>query len=531
MPALVAGKRQAASIGQTPPRITTDGQRFLYYFYDAQRALDQEDYTRGIASLIFLHRLNPADAATNQRLGTLYQALQQDDNALKHYRSAWQGDPLSYWSNYAALLFQTGDNKDAAKILEQAAKLQPDNTDITESLITVYSAMGKTNKAIKLQEKAIRLEGMNPYNIMNLYKLHTIDGQQKKAIQTLERYLTENPEDYRLQVFRGDVYLSTGNQQQALRIYKEEEQRHPDNPFLYLSLANYYTGKGDTEEATRYIMQAVRSTEWDVQQKLQMIQQNTEQLEQQSGLMENILQELAATYPLEEQVYQAQSHYYIYHGNFKAAKPALHAMTDINPDNTQTWTIWLQVLQNDTTATNAEYEHVIRNGFAHQRNDRLWYYWMAHLLLMQQQPDSAFLVAKEGLSDIASAQTDIRYTLGLWGTVGDIHCSREEYEAAFAAYEEALKIDPQNLYVLNNYAYTLAVTGGDLKKAERMSQKTIEKEPDNATYLDTYAWILHLQGQDILAEFYIKRAIDHMGNNIEDTIAEHYHAITKGRSQ
>ena len=40
-----------------------------------------------------------------------------------------------------------------------------------------------------------------------------------------------------------------------------------------------------------------------------------------------------------------------------------------------------------------------------------------------------------------------------------------------------------------------------------MSAITIREEPNNPYYLDTYGWILHLQGQDELALFYLKRAL------------------------
>jgi hypothetical protein len=56
-----------------------------------------------------------------------------------------------------------------------------------------------------------------------------------------------------------------------------------------------------------------------------------------------------------------------------------------------------------------------------------------------------------------------------------------------------------------------------LRKAEQMSRKTIEAEPDNSTYLDTYAWILHLQNQDFLAQYYIQKAIENMkGEEVEE---------------
>lgn len=75
------------------------------------------------------------------------------------------------------------------------------------------------------------------------------------------------------------------------------------------------------------------------------------------------------------------------------------------------------------------------------------------------------------------------------------------------AYRDILAIDPYNLMVLNNFAYHIATHGGDLSEAEKMSAITIREEPDSPVYLDTYGWILHLQGKDDLAEFYLTRAL------------------------
>ena len=61
-------------------------------------------------------------------------------------------------------------------------------------------------------------------------------------------------------------------------------------------------------------------------------------------------------------------------------------------------------------------------------------------------------------------------------------------------FDEVLKINPNDILVLNNYAYYLSVERRDLDKAEEMSYKTVKAEPNNATYLDTYAWILFEKG-------------------------------------
>lgn len=97
----------------------------------------------------------------------------------------------------------------------------------------------------------------------------------------------------------------------------------------------------------------------------------------------------------------------------------------------------------------------------------------------------------------------------------------------YALYERVLALDPYNLMILNNYAYHLATHGGDLTKAEKMSAITIQEQPSNPTFLDTYGWILHLQGQDQLALFYLNRALWNIGKDdkMRDEVQKHIHSI------
>jgi len=106
---------------------------------------------------------------------------------------------------------------------------------------------------------------------------------------------------------------------------------------------------------------------------------------------------------------------------------------------------------------------------------------------------------------------------------------------AIGAIDTYLKQDPANiqyipLLILNNYAYHIATHKGDLKQAEKMSERTIREQPDNAVYLDTYGWIMHLQGQDELALFYLNKALWNATDEITKTeIEQHIQAIKSGK--
>lgn len=109
--------------------------------------------------------------------------------------------------------------------------------------------------------------------------------------------------------------------------------------------------------------------------------------------------------------------------------------------------------------------------------------------------------------------------------MGDTLFRMGQHDEAFKAYDQVLRYAPDNAYVLNNYAYMLAVSGGDLSRAEQMSARAIRQDANNPTFLDTYAWILHLQGQDILARFYIQQAYDKSEKPLPTEIEQHYRII------
>ncbi len=101
------------------------------------------------------------------------------------------------------------------------------------------------------------------------------------------------------------------------------------------------------------------------------------------------------------------------------------------------------------------------------------------------------------------------------------------------ALNDVLVLDPNNVIVLNNYAYLLTrQKNGDLAKAELMSQRALQREPNEPSYLDTYAWIMYLKGEYDLAYLFIKSAIDALGGQpISHEIRQHLTAILRKRNK
>ena len=169
------------------------------------------------------------------------------------------------------------------------------------------------------------------------------------------------------------------------------------------------------------------------------------------------------------------------------------------------------------------FSDVTNRAIEAQPLDPQWYLFKSILLVREKKFERAKDCSQTG---ITLADKDLNTKLALYRQLGDIYSLLEQYDSTYAAYDLALELNPDDYYVLNNYAYTLATHGGDLKKAEHMSSKTIKKEPTNATYLDTYAWILYLQGDKTLSKFFIEKAREYAKpEEATDEIEEHYKII------
>ena len=129
------------------------------------------------------------------------------------------------------------------------------------------------------------------------------------------------------------------------------------------------------------------------------------------------------------------------------------------------------------------------------------------------------------LADLGRAQGDASRIAEALAIKGDVQYQElGDKKLAYATYEETLTVDPDRTSVLNNYAYYLSLERKQLRKALKMSRRTVELEPDNATYLDTYGWILYLLHRPKDAKPYFKHAMLYGGKD-SAVVLEHYSIV------
>ncbi len=135
--------------------------------------------------------------------------------------------------------------------------------------------------------------------------------------------------------------------------------------------------------------------------------------------------------------------------------------------------------------------------------------------------DSVAVAEWQKAIDLSLRQRKTVEAAAYMGLLGDYYHELGRCAEAFAAYDSALAYNPENVLVLNNYAYYLSLEKVDLQRAERMSGKTVKANPDSPVFLDTYAWICFQLGEYSMANLYIERAYNN-GGSADPELLEHY---------
>ncbi len=502
-------------------------QEFKYFFYEAMLTFDADHFDESLALLLHCEDIKPDDAATAYYLGIIYGGLNNEERMFHYFDKAYRLCPREYWYSYAVQHYKVGtdaDKKKAVAALKEEIKSQSDNSHAAQVLQQIYINEYKIKDALAMQDVIDRIDGVDMSGAIRRYRLNTMLGRSAQAYNAINNYLKQDPYDYYMQVFLGDALLQQGNAKQAFEQYQKIEQSFPENPYLALSLSNYYGAVGNADKAAEYEMKAIENEQISVDYKLGVLH-DYQWLQAIDSMYFLALNSLKQQYPLDENVLKHLVDFYLAKDENESAETLLWTMLDINPENSSTWQSLLSIYQTDTTITPDDYKSFTHKAIKHQPEVQQWYYIMSSLQMMEGSQDSALYYCQEGLKQPDG--TDLHYKIALIIQIADIYIVRQEYDSAFDYYEKALQYNPENVYVLNNYAYTLALYGSDLRKAEKMSQRTIKSEPNNPTYLDTYAWILHLQGQTTLARFYMQQAWDNSPEKNDEELVQHYQEIFK----
>ena len=155
--------------------------------------------------------------------------------------------------------------------------------------------------------------------------------------------------------------------------------------------------------------------------------------------------------------------------------------------------LWQQYLNCDVQlqAFDSLVKHA-QQAIAQYPNQALFYFYQGVGHLQLKQHAEAVSALKNALG-LTTDEKELRAEI--YQNLGEAYQGLKKYSASEESFETALSIIPDNIGLMNNYAYYLTLRKEKLDRAEEMAKKVVEKEPNQPSYLDTYAWVLFCKGK------------------------------------
>ncbi len=498
----------------------SDKALFDYYFFKALDYRNQQKFDAYYDALQMCVNLDSTKAVVQYELADIYRLSDRLNEAENAYAKAAASDSSNwlYQVSYISILI---DQEKTEKAIEQTLLLKksfPYREEVYRLLAQLYEQSEEYKKAIDALNMLEVYAGVNQELSLQKFRYYAKLDETSKAVKELENLVETYPKVSWYRVLLGDVYMNINKSKQAFKQFQRVLKDDPENPFVYVSLFQYYTDRGEKKKANDAIYNAIQNPELEVETKLEVLGRYLSSSRTDSTSYDNaneLFKTLVDMYPLSEEVYGFYSFFLEQNKSYDEAIEVLQSGININSKNDDFWNAALRILLKQEN--NDEIIKLTSRGIDEVPDNATLYYYRSIALYQNDKYEEAIennKLAIERLSDkVTPALLSDFYTL-----MGDIYYKLEDKEQSFFSYESALQLNPNNIYVMNNYAYYLSETNQDLLKAENLSSKTVEAEPTNSTYLDTYAWIFYKQGNFTLAKIYIEKALEHMDKEEESQV-------------
>lgn len=454
-------------------------------------------------------------------LSKLYANVSQYQKALDEGLAALKLDPdnLDYKENTADVYIILNDYNIALKLLKEISEKKPDNINILYNIGRLYEALKQPSEAIKLYQK-ITDEYQYDESVLNrMLEIYNNYKDYANAAATLEKLLALNPTDINLKYSIAAAYIKIPDYDNALKIYEEILQQNPKNREVQTEVIKIYFRQNRTDLAFEKFGKMLDKDSVDYETKLGVAlaffdagQQDTTAI----PVARAILETLNKNYPE-----QWMPEYYL-------------AYLDARDGNTL---LAEQKMKEIIAKADTSLEAHVQVGFFYYEKNRLneaLVIFKKGVSVFPQDFRLNFLTGNtyyrlgnqtEALPFLETALEKNPSDLNTLSTLGILYDNLNMDAECDKLYEQAFKYYPENILLLNNYAYHLSERGVKLQQALAMSKKTIEQEPENSSYLDTYGWIFYKLKDYKNAKFYIEKAI-RLGSNA--VLCEHLGDVYEG---
>lgn len=516
--------------------IVIDNQEVTNLFIDATKTRLIGDKTKAINLYNSCLEKNPEHAASMYELAQLYFEKADYSTAARFAENAAAIEPDNKW--YKLLLVEiygkSNSVRELVDICKELVKIDPKSAEYQYELANAYLLANDGNNALKTFDRIEEIMGITEEISMQKQRILLIMKKPEQAAGEIEKLIVAFPDEKSkyLSVI-AEMYMQLNKPDEAAVYYEKIKQSDPENPYIHISLSDYYTKKGETGKAFEEMKLGFLNPALDIDTKIRVLLTyfiDIQAFEKNKTQIFELASILVKVHPDDPKAHSMYGDLLLDSKQYEQARDEFRKVIAIDSSKYVVWESLLnaQLFLQDYTALMNESIRAIE------------------LFPLQPVPylfkGSGELEKKKYAEALESFNTGVKLVSGnpalsgqFYTYLGDTYNQLKNYTKSDESYEKALKINPENSYVLNNYAYYLSLRGENLEKAMIMSEKAVKLAPENPANLDTYGWVLYKSGKYNEALIWVEKAIqfskttdpdllEHLGdiyfklNNIEKAV-------------
>ncbi len=513
---------KTASEANTSKTMVLDDTKFKHLFFEATKEKVKNNFENAFSLFKQALAENPKNDAVNYELANIsrsfgrYQQSLEYGKAAKLYNSQNEWYRLLLIDNYHAI----GKYKESSDEAKELVNKFPTNKNFYLTAAQEYIFAKNLNASLDMYNLCIKKFGPDENIDYNKIQLLMDLKRYKEAEDLSVKLFKEYPREKKYFNLLEEIYRFTNQKGKALKLLEDEVLRNPDDPYLHLTLADYYRQEKQDEKAFKEISAAFDSPELATSEKLKILisyYNMTDKYPAYKNQALELCQKFIATNPKEGKAHAIYADFLARDQKLKEAATEYKLAIETEKENYLYWD-QLMIVEaglNDIENLNIHATEAIELF----PNQPIPYYFKGFALYSSKKYSAAVDVLNEGKTLVIENNA---LSVQFLSTLGDAYNALKDYTNSERNYDEALMLDPKNEYILNNFAYYLSLRKNDLVKAEKMSKLTLTMQPENANYLDTYAWILFQQGKYAEAKPFLKKIIDTDNETISAVVLEHY---------
>jgi tetratricopeptide (TPR) repeat protein len=488
-----------------------------FFFTEAEKYFILEDYAKALVYFQRVAELNPTSATVHYKIAEILAKGTKDEDMLKASQSIEIALKYEKKNKYFYLLASNiyaslGDFEKAADALETMMKEVEGTDEYLFELAAMYLYDKKDDAALKIYNRAEDIMGVNEVSSLQKQRIYLERGKVSEAIAEGEKLLEAFPDEERYALGFAETLASNGQRGKAIQFLETFVKEHPEAGNSKMVLAGLYKDEGQEEKSRNYVLEVFDDPQVDISSKVLMMGTYNATLSQNRTRKINdpelekfvlsLFEKLESNYPTEPNVHLVGGDLYM---TLEKDKEAKREYLKTVRSGTESFEAWQNLLYLETQSDQID-SLIIHSEEALEMfpNQAMIYYFNGFGHLRKQHYKEAAYSLEQSKRLSASNPTFISE---LNGMLGDCYNGSKEYAKSDQAYEEALKFNPNNDLVLNNYSYYLSLRKENLDKAEKMSAQLVKNFPDNASYLDTHAWVLYARAKYKEAKKVMEKAI------------------------